>query len=775
MQLRLGFDNRRMRIVVSGAVQGVGFRPFVYRQATALGLAGWVMNSPEGLTIEVEGGSDRIGALISSIERMPPPNAVIARLIADPLPPRGETGFMIRPSVDEGERTVPALPDLATCDTCLRELFDPIDRRFRYPFINCTSCGPRYSIIESLPYDRARTTMRDFAMCEICRAEYDDPSNRRFHAEPNACPSCGPHLALWDRSGAVHGKMDDALKEAGAALQRGAIVAMKGLGGFHLLVDARNEAAVRRLRQRKQRAEKPFALMFPALSHVADYCQVSAAEQRLLTGPQQPIMLLRRLAVTDCNAIACNVAPGHPCLGIMLPYTPLHHLLMSDLGFPVVATSGNLSNEPIAIDEHEALSKLGGIADLFLVHDRRIVRPIDDSVARMIAGRELLLRRARGYAPAVFEVADAVPGIFAVGGHQKAAVATTMRHAVILGPHIGDLESTEGRGAYARAIEDLTRLHAVRPRLVACDLHPDYHSTHVAGNIDASPATVQHHVAHVGACMAEHALRPPLLGIAWDGTGYGPDGTIWGGEFLHVTDAGSRRVAHLRQFHLPGASAAAREPWRSALGILHALFDARAFELVDLAPVHTISARQRMLICTMLERGANAPLTSSAGRLFDAAASLVGLRQRTSYEGQAAAELEWAARESAPQLCYEFAVLDGTVDKAAGWIIDWEPAMRNLIADVRRGATAAAISAAFHRGLATAIAQVAVRLNEPQVVLTGGCFQNAHLCETTISALTQAGFSVHWHQRVPPNDGGLALGQAYWAATLMRRGMLPCA
>jgi len=772
------FDEARVRkrIVVSGAVQGVGFRPFVYRQATALGLSGWVMNSSEGVTIEVEGGADRVDALVEKIKETPPPNALISRLVAEPRAPRSETGFAIRPSAESGERTALALPDVATCDDCLRELFDPTDRRYRYPFANCTRCGPRYSIIESLPYDRARTSMRRFAMCEACRAEYEDPRNRRFHAEPNACPHCGPRLALWDDSSAVRAEGNEALTETAAALRRGAIVAMKGLGGFHLLVDVRNEAAVRRLRERKRRAEKPFALMFPSLTQVASCCRLSDAERRLLIGPQRPIVLLRRLTgASGDSAVARNVAPGNPYLGIMLPYTPLHHLLMRELDFPVVATSGNISDEPIVADEREALARLGHVADLFLVHDRPIVRPIDDSVVRIIAGRAMLLRRARGYAPAAFAMPDLMPGILALGGHQKATVAVTTRQALVLGPHIGDLESTEGRRAYGRAVEELTQLQAASPLLVARDMHPDYHSSQMAGRMGVPLAQVQHHVAHVAACMAEHGLQPPLLGVAWDGTGYGPDGTVWGGEFLHVTDEEFRRVAHLRQFRLPGAAAAAREPWRSALGVLYALFGAQAFDRDDLAPVRALAAQQRHIVRTMLARAVNAPLTSSAGRLFDAAASLMGLRQRTSYEGQAAAELEWAADERRPIRRYGFAVREGTVDERAGWIVDWEPAMHGLISDVRDGGAPAGISAAFHHGLAAAVADVAARVNERQVVLTGGCFQNAYLSEATIAALKHAGFSVHWHQRVPPNDGGLALGQAFWANTLVQQGRLSCA
>jgi hydrogenase maturation protein HypF len=500
----------RSRILVRGAVQGVGFRPFVYRRATALGLAGWVINTSEGVVAEAEGDPEQIAALVQEIREDPPANATVDAVETREVAPRWDNGFEIRASDAAGTRTAQVLPDFATCADCLAELFDPSDRRYRYPFINCTHCGPRYSIIEDIPYDRARTSMRRFAMCPACRAEYDNPADRRFHAEPNTCPDCGPRIALWNAFGATLCQDDDALTAAAAALRAGSIVAVKGIGGFHLFVDARDEAAVRRLRARKRREEKPLAVMFSSLADVAASCRVTLAEEALLTALARPIVLLRQTG----GPIAAAVAPGNPWLGAVLPYAPLHHLLMRELGFPVVATSGNVTDEPIVTDEQEALERLGGIADLFIVHDRPIVRPVDDSVARVVCGRELLLRRARGYAPAPIMVKGVRSGILAFGGHLKSTVALTHAGSTVLSHHVGDLETIEARAAHARVVEDLVQLHTEQPVLAVRDLHPDYASTQAAEASGLPVLAVQHHLAHVSACMAEHGLDPPVLGVA---------------------------------------------------------------------------------------------------------------------------------------------------------------------------------------------------------------------------------------------------------------------
>jgi hydrogenase maturation protein HypF len=759
----------RLRILVRGAVQGVGFRPFVYRHATALGLTGWVGNSTEGVTVEAEGDGDRVAALVGAMRAAPPPNASVIAVETCEIEPLGEDRFGIRTSAAGGARTAQVLPDIATCEDCLRELFDPADRRHLYPFINCTQCGPRYSIIEDIPYDRSRTSMRHFPMCPTCRTEYEDPEHRRFHAEPTACPDCGPRLALWNGAGESLAAGHEALMAAASAVQEGRIVAVKGIGGFHLLADARDEESVQRLRVRKHREEKPFAVMFPTLEQVAASCRISPVEETLLTGPARPIVLLRRIG----GPVASAVAPRNPWLGALLPYAPLHHLLMRALG-PVVATSGNVTDEPIVTDEGEALERLAGIADLFLVHDRPIVRPVDDSVVRVVCDRELILRRARGYAPAPIAAPDLPAGVLALGGHLKTTVALTQATSVVLSQHIGDLETAEARAAHARTAADTTRLHAAQVRCVVCDSHPDYASSHAAEAMGLPLIQVQHHLAHIIACMAEHRVVPPVLGVAWDGTGYGPDGTIWGGEFLQVTETGWRRFAHLRPFRLPGGEAAAREPRRAALGLLFEASGDAMFGPTDLPPLAAFSSAERNVLWAMLMQGVNAPWTTSAGRLFDAFAALTGLRQHASYEGQAAAEFEAAADGSSTGRRYALAVRAAR-DEAGSLIVDWQPALEAALANLRAGVAPSAVSEALHNGFADAIAEVARRAGEQRVVLSGGCFQNARLTETTVGALRAAGCEPIWHRRVPPNDGGIALGQAVWAAWAERWGETPCA
>jgi hydrogenase maturation protein HypF len=760
----------RLRILVQGAVQGVGFRPFVHRRATALGLAGWVGNSSEGITVEAEGKTAAVSALIAAIRESPPMNATIAAIEVCAIEPRGDSDFAIRASETTGVRIARVLPDLATCPDCLAELFDRSDRRYRYPFINCTQCGPRYTIIEDIPYDRVRTSMRRFPMCSACEAEYTDIGNRRFHAEPNACPDCGPRLSLWEAAGTTLARDHEALLGSAAAVREGRIVALKGIGGFHLLVDARNESVVRRLRACKRREDKPFAVMFPSLGDVAATCSLALIEEALLAGPARPIVLLRRIG----GSVAPAVAPGNPWLGALLPYAPVHHLLMRELGFPIVATSGNVSDEPIVIDEKDALERLAGIADVFLVHDRPILRPVDDSVVRVVCGRELVLRQARGYAPAAIAMKGVPPGILALGGHLKTTVALTSGNGVVLSQHIGDLGTVGAREAHACTVEDTMRLHAACPRIVVRDLHPDYACSRAAEGFDLPVVAVQHHVAHVASCMAEHGLPPPVLGVAWDGTGYGPDGTVWGGEFLLVTQSGWQRVAHLRPFRLPGGDAAAREPRRAALGLLYEAFGEEAFAMTDLAPVAAFSSPSaRVVLRDVLARGINAPLVSSAGRLFDAFAALCGLRQRANYEGQAAAELEWAAESGATGRRYEFSIREPR-RRDAPLIVDWEPTLQAALADLRAGLKPGEISEALHNGAGAVIAKVAVQIEERRVILTGGCFQNARLTESAVAALRDAGCEPGWHHRVPPNDGGIALGQAVWAAWTGHCGEMPC-
>jgi hydrogenase maturation protein HypF len=746
----------RLRLAVRGAVQGVGFRPCVYRLARALDLSGWVLNAPDGVIIEIEGPRERLDGFRARLEAEPPPNAVIVGVEATWLERVGFRGFEIRDSEERGEPTALVLPDLATCEACRRELFDPDDRRHRYPFINCTHCGPRFSIIDSLPYDRARTSMREFTMCPACAQEYHDPSDRRFHAQPNACPLCGPQLAWWDDRGAVLAERDEALRAAVDALRRGLIVAVKGLGGFHLMVDARQECAVRRLRHRKHREEKPLALMYASIADVRRDCDVGPAEARLLASAEAPIVLLRRRHDRHSD-VSASVAPGAPTLGVMLPYTPLHHLIAADFGAPVVATSGNLSDEPICTDERDAVVRLSRIADAFLVHDRPILRHVDDSIVRIVAGREMVLRRARGYAPLPVRLAEDPPRLVAVGAHLKSAVAVTSGSNVFISQHLGDLETPQAVEAFDRVMRNLKGLFRAVPETVVTDLHPDYFSSRYARELGLPVATVQHHLAHVVGCLAENDIAGPALGVSWDGTGYGADGTIWGGEFLMVMDHVWHRAACLRPFPLPGGEQAVREPRRSALGLLYAMAGPAAIE-IDAAPLRAFDDAERRLLMQALERRVNAPITTSAGRLFDAVASILGLRQLAGFEGQAAMMLEWAADEGAAD-AYPFEMTPGSGSQLAPLVIDWEPMIRGLLADVARGTPTATMAARFHETLARMIVAVAEAVGLPRVALSGGCFQNRLLLERALARLRAAGFSPCWHQRVPPNDGGIALGQ----------------
>ena len=760
----------RLRITIHGAVQGVGFRPFIYRLATGLKLNGFVTNSAQGVCIEVEGPGAVLKEFLLQIESERPPNSFIQSLEHSWLDPLGFDGFEIRPSDNTGPRSALILPDIATCPDCLREILDPDNRRYFYPFTNCTHCGPRFTIIESLPYDRANTSMKRFAMCPECQREYDNPGDRRFHAQPNACPACGPHLDLWASNGEptldwLAGSRA-VLEAAAQALRAGKIVAVKGIGGFHLLADSRREDVVQRLRELKHREEKPFAVMFPRLSAIAATCEVSPLEERLLRSAEAPIVLLRRRLEprNRAEAIAAAVAPGNPYLGAMLPYSPVHHLLMTLMDAPLVATSGNLSDEPICIDEQSAVERLGGIADLFLVHNRPIVRHADDSVARILLERELVLRRARGYAPLPVRITCptdiAVPTVLAAGGHLKNSIALASGSNVFISQHIGDLDTAEARSAFDRVMGDFQNLYQAAPEVIACDAHPDYASTRYAQGKSGSVrrVEVQHHLAHVLSCMAENEIEAPVLGVAWDGTGYGLDGSIWGGEFFQIETSSWRRVAHFRTFPLPGGDAAVKQPRRSALGLLYEMQGEEAFQQFDLKTVAAFSGEDLGALKVMLKQGINSPRTSSAGRLFDAVASLCGLRQVIRHEGQAAMELEFALGECRPETsAYVFGFQEPAGDGPV--IIDWAPVIHDVIADARKGVATSSIAMKFHEALVSAIVEVARRTVARKVALSGGCFQNAWLTTHAVRALEAAGIAAYWHQRVPPNDGGICLGQ----------------
>lgn len=752
---------QRVRVVVHGAVQGVGFRPYVFRLATELKLNGWVVNSSQGVFIEVEGETEVLEQFLLRLAKEKPIRAVIQGIESSYLEPLGYDTFEIHASHEGGERTALIQPDIATCADCLHEIFDPSDRRHLYAFTNCTNCGPRFSIIEELPYDRAHTSMKNFRMCAKCEAEYHDPRNRRFHAEPNACPNCGPQMALWSDTGEVLAERQDAILGAAAALRAGRIIAMKGVGGFQLIVDARNEEAVRRLRVRKHREEKPFALLFPYVESVRNDCHISPLEQRLLQSPECPIVLLDRKYPNAKAAgharhkphLDGTIAPGNPTFGVMLPCSPIHHLLMRETGFPVVATSGNVSDEPICIDERAALEKLHGIADLFLVHNRPIVRHVDDSVARVMLGREQVLRRARGYAPFPIHVKEPLPHVLAVGAHLKNSVALSVGRDIFVSQHIGDLETQPAYNAFRRVCQDLQRLYDVTPDVVACDMHPDYLSTKYARSLNIPLAWVQHHYAHVISCMAENEAAAPALGVSWDGTGYATDGTIWGSEFLHINESSFTRVAHFRPFKLPGGEAAVKQPRRCALGLLYEIHGAKIFDQRDEPLWQHFTDEEKAPLKQMLAKGLNAPVTTSAGRVFDAVAGLMNLRQQLSFEGQAAMELEFRVDPIVEEE-YPYKIQNGEP-----CVIDWEPMIRAIQKDLVDNRPLPTIAAMFHNTLAGMIVEMAKRFHEHRVVLTGGCFQNRFLTERTVKRLEGAGFQPIWHQRIPPNDGGIALGQ----------------
>lgn len=765
LQATASSTKQRLRITLRGAVQGVGFRPFVYRLATEMMLPGWVSNTAAGVFIEVEGGPEKLREFLLRVEREKPTISFIQTLDSAFLDPVGFSSFAIRESRG-GEKTVIVLPDIAICPGCLADIADPTNRRYRYPFTNCTNCGPRFSIIEALPYDRPSTSMKKFAMCPECEREYRDPLDRRFHAQPNACPNCGPHLAFWDAEGKQLCQTDEALLRAAAEIRAGRIVAVKGLGGFHLFVDARNDAAVNLLRERKRREEKPFALMYPRVYAIRGDCEFNEGEERLLRSPEAPIVLLRKRA-TPRSGICASIAPRNPYLGVMLPYTPLHHLLLRELKFPVVATSGNLSDEPICIDEHEALIRLGGIADFFLVHDRPIVRHTDDSIVRVVAGRELVIRRSRGFAPLPVLVKRSLPPVLAVGAHQKNTIAASVGDQVFVSQHIGDLETQEAYQAFERVIESFKKLYEFAPQAIACDLHPNYLSTEYARRSGLPVVAVQHHYAHVLSCMAENELEGPVLGISWDGSGYGTDGTVWGGEFLLVNDDGYKRAAHLRTFPLPGSERAVKEPRRAAFGVLHELYGEDLAEKRDLPTLEAFTQSELNVIFGMLKREVNSPRTSSAGRLFDAVASLLDIRQTVRFEGQAAMELESLATAVNTNDDY---IVRG--EKSNGsYVLDWCPMIVGIRQDVWRGESKAIIARKFHNTLVEMMTLAGAQIfdgrrndDDRRIVLTGGCFQNRLLTELAIERLSNAGYRVYWHQRIPPNDGGGSLGQIMAAA-----------
>ncbi|MBO1413794.1 carbamoyltransferase HypF [Streptomyces sp. FH025] len=754
-------DRERRRVAVRGLVQGVGFRPFVHALAGELGLAGSVTNTGEGVLVEVEGSREALDAFCRRVAGDAPPLARVASVDHSPLAATGATGFSIVPSRVDGPRATLIPPDVAVCADCLAELADPADRRHQHPFISCTNCGPRHTIVTALPYDRANTTMSGFPMCADCAREYADPADRRFHAQPVSCHSCGPRLAL-----AVPGSADldgeEALSRARRLLAEGAVLAVKGIGGYHLACDARDAGAVALLRRRKRRGDKPFALMARDLATVEALVPVGPVERELLTGPVRPIVLLRRTGA----AVPEAVAPRGPDLGVMLPYTPLHHLLLAAPGPDLlVMTSANLSGEPIVTDDRHARTALAPLVDGWLTHDRPIHVPCEDSVVRVVDGERLPLRRSRGYVPLPVPLPVPVRPVLAVGGDLKNTFALAQDGYAWLSGHVGDMDDLATLRAFDRAAEQLGVVSGVRPELLVADRHPGYRSVrHAERRAAGRPVRrVQHHHAHIAAVMAEHGLDGgrPVLGVAFDGTGYGEDGAIWGGEVLLADYDGFRRLAHLAYVPLPGGDAAVERPYRTALAHLRA---AGLPWTPGLPPVATCPEDELRLLERQLERGLNCVPTSSMGRLFDAVSSLAGVCHRAGYEAQAAIELEAAAAGFGPAAGYGFGLFYGE----DGWIADPGPVLAEVTADAAAGAPTGLIAARFHGAVADLVRRICAAAREchgtTTVALSGGVFANALLSSACARGLGEDGFTVLRHRRVPPNDGGLALGQLMVAA-----------
>jgi hydrogenase maturation protein HypF len=759
----------RTGVRVEGVVQGVGFRPFVYSLATSLGLSGLVGNDVDGVFAELEGDAEAVTKFLALLEQQPPPLARIDRVTTTSLPPLGSVQFVITESQPGGERRALVSADSATCADCLRELADPTDRRYRYPFINCTNCGPRFTIVTGVPYDRPLTTMSGFTMCALCAAEYQDPADRRFHAQPVCCPACGPQVTLTNAAGKpLSPGTADPIAAAAALLRAGSVLAVKGLGGYHLAVDAASQEAAGTLRARKHREDKPFAVMVPDLTAARELCAVDETARRLLTSSRRPIVLLpRRPEAAD--RLAPAVAPGNSHLGLMLPYTPLHHLLLELVGRPIVATSGNVSDEPIAYRDADARKRLGAIADGFLRHDREIHIRTDDSVVRAVGGRETIVRRSRGYAPEPLRLRHALHRpVLACGAELKNTFCLAKEDRAFLSHHIGDLENAETLLSFTAGIEHFRRLFDIEPEVVACDLHPDYLSTKYAADLDGVELTgVQHHHAHIASCLADNDADGPVIGVAFDGTGYGDDGTIWGGEFLIADLATSSRAGCLEPVPMPGGAAAIRQPWRMAAAYLAAAYPDGSLPALAVRERNDASWAP---VTAMAARGINSPLTSSAGRLFDAVAALLGVRDDINYEGQAAIELEQLA-DTAELSGYQAAVTEAEFVRIRG-----SDLVRAAVEDLVSGTDRRRIAARFHHGVAAAITAACSLLREQHglgtVALSGGVFQNLLLTTIVARQLAEAGFTVLTHSRVPCNDGGISLGQAAVAGARDRLGLL---
>jgi hydrogenase maturation protein HypF len=755
----------RKAVDVTGVVQGVGFRPFVYRLAQECNLAGLIANTPAGVTIEVQGDAELVERFLERLQTGAPPLAKITSLSPREIELQADSTFRIVSSRLDAPPRALISPDVAVCAACLREMRNPRDRRFRYPFINCTNCGPRFTIIRDIPYDRARTSMASFRMCSSCQAEYDDPSNRRFHAQPNACWDCGPQLQLWSSDGSWIDAAE-VLREAALFIEHGSTLAVKGLGGFHLACDARSEAAVSLLRARKRRVEKPFAVMLRRIEDVEKFCVVDDAAKKLLLSMERPIVLLPRKPEAG---LAESIAPRNRSLGIFLPYTPVHHLLFAAGKFDaLVMTSANLSEEPIAINNQEAVQRLQGLADAYLVHDRDILRRCDDSVVRITGGQTQQMRRSRGYVPVPVALERESDPILAVGGELKNTICIVRGSEAFLSQHIGDLENLESYRFFEEAVEHMQRILEVRPKILAYDLHPDYFSTKWAlAQTGMQLVGVQHHHAHIAACMAENHLDGKVIGVALDGTGYGTDGAVWGGEVLLADYNDFERAAHFEYIPLPGGAAAIHEPWRVAVSYLTKHYG------TDLSGLHlpflkTIDSRRLHVVQQMIEREIHSPRTSSCGRLFDAVAAVAGVRSIVNYEAQAAIEFEMAAHDSTDEGAYAFDLItDGP-----HWQIGTRSVFENLLRDLAAEESVGNISQRFHRGLADLFVELAENIREQsqlnRICLSGGCFQNALFFQSLLDGLRAKSFEVYFHTEVPAGDGGISLGQALIAAHRVR-------
>jgi hydrogenase maturation protein HypF len=753
----------RKNIIIKGIVQGVGFRPFIHKLVKNYNLSGWVLNSNQGVEIDIEGKTEELNNFIGDIKKKLPPLARIEKIEVNQLPLIGYKGFNIKKSiVKEEDGFVLVSPDISICKDCLQELFDPHNQRFRYPFINCTNCGPRFTIIKDIPYDRGKTTMNNFKMCSLCQSEYDDIEDRRYHAQPNACADCGPQVSLYQNKRKLEGI--DPIEKAVKLLKEGKIGAIKGLGGFHLACDATNNKAVARLRRLKNREAKPFGIMSFNLEKIKQYCKLGKKEEKWLINRARPIVLLKK---KEDSLISSLVAPRNNYLGVMLPYTPLHYLLLKDNFTALIMTSGNIADQPIIGDNQEALEKLDRIADFFLLYNRDIFNRCDDSVLKIINGDNVFFRRSRGYVPHPIILDFKLKEVLALGGELKNTISFSKENYVFLSQYLGDLKSVETLNFLKESIASLKKMFRINPEIIACDLHPDYLSTQYAEETRAKKGLrvvkVQHHHAHIVSCMAENNIKEKVIGVAYDGTGYGDDGNIWGGEFLLCDLKEYLRVGHLKYYPLPGGDKAIMEPWRMAYSYLYSIYGPRA-KKIDIDFNRRMDYDKLSIIEKMIDKNINSPLTSSCGRLFDAASSLIGIRDEISYEGQAAMELESFCASGIKER-YNFCICK----EGKEFIIDPQEIFIDIIKDLKEGIDKKVIAAKFHNTVAGFTLNLCGKIRENtginKIALSGGVFQNRYLTEKIISLLEKDGFQVYTQRKVPPNDGGISLGQAVVAGS----------